>query len=247
MEQKKNGLGIASLILGIVGFLTGIFMIGILFDIVAIILGIIAITSEKNNKGLAIGGVVISVTSIISVIITLGLGFGLNMNKTETAKLVETNIQVEETEESELLQEGTDVENSDELETQKDEIASTAFYVGDVVETEDFIIQYLSCEDYVSDNMFIEPKDGYKFIQLAFDFENISNSDQTVTTFGFEAYADGYSTEQSYIDTDLSATLSSGKKTKGTVTFEVPIDASEIQIEYETNFWNDEKITFIAQ
>ncbi len=245
MEQKKNGLGIASLILGIVGFLTGIFIIGILFDIVAIILGIIAITSEKNNKGLAIGGVVISVTSIISVIIILGLGIGLNMNETETAKLVDTNIQVEETEE--LLQEGTDVENSGEIETQNDKIASTTFYVGDVIETDDFIIQYLSCEDYISDNMFIEPKDGYKFIQMAFDFENISDSDKSVSTFSFEAYADGYAMEQSYIDTDLSATLSSGKKTKGTVTFEVPIDASELQVEYETNFWKEEKITFIAQ
>jgi hypothetical protein len=247
MEQKKNGLGIASLILGIIGFLTGIFIIGILLDIVAIILGIIAIASEKNKKGLAIGGVVISVTSIISVIIILALGLGLNMNKTETAKLVDTNIQVEETEENELLQEGTDAENSDEIEIQKDEIALTTFSVGDVVETENFIIQYLSCEDYISDNMFIEPKDGHKFIQLTFDFENISDSDKSVSTFSFEAYADGYAMEQSYIDTDLSATLSTGKKTKGTVTFEVPIEASEIQVEYEANFWNDEKIVFIAR
>lgn len=86
----------------------------------------------------------------------------------------------------------------------------------------------------------------YKFIQLTFDFENISNSDQSVTTYSFEAYADGYFMEQSYTDTDLRATLSSGKKTQETVTFEVPIDASEIQIEYEAYFWNDEKIVFIA-
>ncbi|MHB8132128.1 MAG: DUF4190 domain-containing protein [Mobilitalea sp.] len=246
MEQKKSGLGIASLILGIIGFLTGFFVIGILFDIIAIILGIIAFASKKNNKGLAIGGVVVSATSIILVIIIFSLGLGLNMNKKETTKLVDTNVQVEETKEVEVQQDGTE-EKSEKIETQNDGTDSTTFSVGDIVETEDFIIQYLSCEDYVSDNMFIKPEDGFKFIQLAFDFENTSDSDQSVSTFGFEGYADGYAMEQIYIDTDLSATLSSGKKTKGTVTFEVPIEASEIQIEYETNFWNDEKITFIAQ
>lgn len=244
MEQKKSGLGIASLILGIIGFLTGIFLIGIIFDIVAMVLGIIAIASKKNNKGLAIGGVALSATSIILVVIIFSLGF--NINKKETAKLVDSNVQVEKTDEIEIPQDETELQN-EENESQQETTESTTFYVGDIVKTEDFIIHYLSCEDYVSDNMFIEPEDGFKFIQLAFDFENTSDSDQSVSTFGFEGYADGYAMEQSYIDTDLNATLSSGKKTKGTVTFEVPIEASDIQIEYETNFWNDEKIIFIAQ
>lgn len=101
----------------------------------------------------------ISVTSVISVIVILGLGIGLSANKSETVRLVDRNTQVEETEESDLRQEETDVENSDGKETQKDEVVSTTFYVGDAIETEDLIIQYLSCEDYVSDSMFIKPKD----------------------------------------------------------------------------------------
>lgn len=66
---KTSGLAIASLVLGILGVLTAIFLIGFLFSIVGIILGIVAISkinkdpAELSGKGLAIGGIATSCAS----------------------------------------------------------------------------------------------------------------------------------------------------------------------------------------
>ena len=120
------------------------------------------------------------------------------------------------------------------------------FAVGDIVETDDFRITYISAEDYVSDNEFMQPKEGNKFIKATFEFENISKDDQTVSSMvDFNCYADGYDMESRYFDDgDLSATLSSGKKTQGSVYYEVPVNAQEITIEYKTNYFTQDKIIF---
>ena len=121
-----------------------------------------------------------------------------------------------------------------------------AFSVGDIVETNNLKISYLSCGTFESDNMFITPADGYKYIYCEFEFENISNSDTTVSSMaGFYCYADGNSCDGTYSrDDDISATLSAGRKTKGTVAFEVPVDAEVIEIEYLTNYWTSNRIVF---
>ena len=60
-------------------------------------------------------------------------------------------------------------------------------------------------------------------------------------------YADGYAVEQTYFDDDLSATLSAGKKAKGAVYFEVPVNAVEVNAEYEMNYWTEEKVVFVIK
>lgn len=122
------------------------------------------------------------------------------------------------------------------------------FKVGDVIEASDLKISFNGAEEYVSDNEFMQPKDGNVYYKMDFEFENISDSDQHVSSFYFKCYADGYDMEQSYMDgMDLDATLSPGKKTKGSVFFEVPADSKEITLEYETNFWTEDKIIFIVK
>ena len=81
------------------------------------------------------------------------------------------------------------------------------------------------------------------FVQ--FEFENISDSDVNVSSYDFDCYADGYDMQMSYTEGEsLDATLSPGKKTKGSVVFEVPTDAAEILLQYETNYWTEDKIDF---
>lgn len=122
------------------------------------------------------------------------------------------------------------------------------FKVGDVIEASDLKISFNGAEEYVSDNEFIQPQDGNVYYKMDFEFENISDSDQYVSSFDFKCYADGYDMEQSYMDgMDLDATLSPEKKTKGSVFFEVPSDSKEITLEYETNFWTEDKIIFIVK
>lgn len=139
-------------------------------------------------------------------------------------------------------------ENEENSDAQVEKEPKNEFKVGDVVETSDLKIYYNGAEEYESDNQFIQPEEGNVYYKMDFEFENISNSDQYVSSWDFECYADGYDMEQSYIDgMDLDATLSPGKKTKGSVFFEVPIDSEEIILEYETNYWTEDKIVFIVK
>lgn len=122
-----------------------------------------------------------------------------------------------------------------------------AYHVGDVVESSRLKITYLSCEEYVSDNMFVTPAEGYHFLSCEFEFENVGSSDEYVSSFEFDCYADGINCDATYIREDnLSATISAGRKTKGTVTFEVPVDASVIEVEYLSNYWTSNRVVFAA-
>lgn len=138
-----------------------------------------------------------------------------------------------------------ETENSKNNETQNE--VDNIFNIGDVVETSNLKISYLSAEKYDFDNMFIEPKDGNVFYRMEFEFENIGKSDQLASSWDFECYADGYSMEQTYGDDDLQQTISAGKKAKGAVYFEVPEDAKEILLEYELNFWTEDKVIFVVK
>lgn len=123
-----------------------------------------------------------------------------------------------------------------------------AHKVGDVVESSRLKITYLSCEEYVSDNMFVVPAEGYRFVTCEFEFENVGTSDEHISSFNFDCYADGLNCKGTYIrDDDLSATLSAGRKTKGTVTFEVPIDAEVIEVEYLSNYWTSNRVVFTVK
>ena len=117
---------------------------------------------------------------------------------------------------------------------------------GGTAETKSFRITYLDCDTAVSDNQFIQPAEGNRFIYFELEFENISSKEQSVSSLLFNCYADGKHCDSHLMvrDDDLSATLSAGRKTKGTVLFEVPLDAEVIELEYETNIISGESIVF---
>lgn len=99
--EKKNGLGIISLILGIVGFLTGFIGIGILLDIIAIILGFIAIVSKKHKSGLGIAGLIISSIGLLLMILVGSILSGISSNDNSTEIISNTLENREETAEKE--------------------------------------------------------------------------------------------------------------------------------------------------
>lgn len=123
--------------------------------------------------------------------------------------------------------------------------AENAYAVGDVVESSRLKITYLSCEEYISSNQFLQPKDGYHFISCEFEFENVGSSDEFISSGSFDCYADGVNCNASYLrDDNLSATLSAGRKTKGTVTFEVPVAAEVVEVEFLSNYWTSNRVVF---
>ena len=141
-----------------------------------------------------------------------------------------------------------EVESADSGESSSDETQveeKTEYHVGDILKDGDVQIVYVASGEYQEDNEYSQPEDGNKFIFIKLAFENQGDSDESVSYYSFEGYADGYNVDMHYTDDDLSATLSPGRTTDGTLVFEVPEDAQEIEIEYETNFFTEDKIKFI--
>lgn len=127
----------------------------------------------------------------------------------------------------------------------KTEPTEGAFKPGDILDTGRFRITYLSCDYFTSDNMFVQPDEGNVFIYLEFEVENISDSDRTIGDYDFHCYADGrVFPGTSMRDDELFATLSPGRKAKGTVAFQIPENASVVEVEYEADLFSDKLIVF---
>ena len=76
--KKKNGMATASLVLGIIGVITGIIAIGSLLGILAVIFGIIAIVRASKNpeiggKTKAIVGIVLGAIAILMIFVSFML------------------------------------------------------------------------------------------------------------------------------------------------------------------------------
>nr|MBQ6241717.1 DUF4352 domain-containing protein [Lachnospiraceae bacterium] len=137
-------------------------------------------------------------------------------------------------------------QNSSFVPEKKTDATPGALVPGDTTETKNLKVTYLGCDVAVSDNQFIQPADGNRFIYFELEFENIGSGEQSVSSLLFDCFADGQRCESHMMvrDDDLSATISAGRKAKGTVVFEVPADAAVIELEYETNIISGERIVF---
>lgn len=144
----------------------------------------------------------------------------------------------------------TEQTSSDAKEDNKSESEEKSeFKVGDIVETSDLKISFLSAKKYKSDNQFMQPEKGNIYYRMQFEFENIGDSIENITSIiDWECYADGYSVEQHYFDEDkLEGNLSPGKKAKGSVYFEIPKETKKIELEYKTELWSNKRIVFVVK
>ena len=139
-----------------------------------------------------------------------------------------------------------EVSGSSKSDSSTEENTKTQYMAGDVIETKALRISYLSCGVFNPDNDFTKPKSGNKIIYFEFEFENISQSDKLVSTFDFDCFADDNSCDDYiYGDDLLSATISSGRKAKGKVYYEVPASAKVVELEYDNSLLSSDKIIFL--
>ena len=126
---------------------------------------------------------------------------------------------------------------------------NTMVKVGEEITTQNLKIAFTSSSDYTDYNQYSSPKDGNKVIRAEISFENILDSD--VSLNNIECYADGEKCEGFFSADDFKAptleSISSGKKFKSIVYYEVPENAESIILEYETDLWSNKKIEFIVK
>ena len=124
----------------------------------------------------------------------------------------------------------------------------TEYYVGETYEVRNKgTLTFVSVEEYISDNMFVQPKENYKYIKL--DFTAINTvSKENYFYWDFTCYADDTKCDRNYLaDNDLYVgdNIGAGRKVSGSVIFEVPIEATHIEVEYAPDY--NTIIKFIVQ
>lgn len=121
--------------------------------------------------------------------------------------------------------------------------------VGESITKSDVKVTFVSTKDYTGYSQYSAPSKGNKIIRVEFSFQNMSNSDITLSSM--ECYADGEKCEEHYSADDYKTptleNLSSGKKLKAVLYFQVPKNAKETVIEYQPSLWSNEKIEFIVK
>lgn len=226
-------MGLASLILGIISlvmsFIPGVGIIFCVTAIVGIILGIISLC-KKMDKGKSIAGII---TSSIAIVITVLYIIGLVIILSGDNGIIERAIKTrEESSSSEVIPQ------------------TETCFEGEKFQNEEIAITFVSADqDFKGYSEYAKVKDGYKIIKAEFEFENIGTSNQYISSYDFDCYADGYNCDSfwSVEDSSFSTTLSTGKKAKGIVYFEVPENSDSITLEYDLNSWDYETVEFIVK
>lgn len=204
---------------------------------------------KKVKKSGCLTWMLISLAVLIGIIALTGGGEDNTKDPYkvgEVESLSEQSTSIQSSEPTSTVDESEAAEDISEITTEN---VKTVYSVGDILQDGELKIVYVASGVYKEENEFLQPQDGNQYIFLQFAFENSSSSsDVSISSFSFECYADGYAQESYYGgEEDLSATLSAGRSTLGYVYFEVPKDAEEIEIEYETNLFTDEKIKFVFE
>lgn len=259
MEEMENrgrgqGLAITSMILGIIGLILACLVVGIVPCLIGLIMGIVVLAQRRPGKGMAIAGIVTSTIGLlIFIVLIIGISASTKAPETKVEKVELEAVEETVTEAEARTSRPAKTEaaaQAPETEAQKQEDAQGEIYhVGDVIETKYDKLTYLSCDpDFKPSSEFFQPDSGNKLVRLEFEYENVGKSDQSISFYSFTGYADGYKVEPWYFENDdISGTISSGKKVKGAVYFEVPADAGEVTVEYDLNFWTSDKVVFAVE
>ena len=169
--------------------------------------------------------------AIIIVIVMVIGGAGTNNQNTPTT----------------TLSEGSSPTQNEQISNESEE---KNYNVGEIYQNNSIAIKYSSVnENYTDYNEYADIKDGYKIVKADFEAENLGTSDAYFSAYEFDCYADGYDCEAfwSFDGSGFSSTLSSGKKAKGTVCFQVPTNATSITIEYTLNTFTGDKVEFLVK
>ncbi len=111
-------------------------------------------------------------------------------------------------------------------------------------------ISYLECNtNFKKYNEYLAPSKGKKVISATFKIENVSDTDQYIDTIN--CYADDKKCDEFYgvddYDNPFFDSISAGRNIEGTVYFEVPSNAKEVELEFESDFWTSEKVAFVVK
>lgn len=138
----------------------------------------------------------------------------------------------------------------------KDKEVQESYKVGEMADINGIKIVLSSVEKSYGDKdeefSAFAPADGKVFVICNFEVENNSDSDLNISSLYFNAYEDGYSTDEYIFASginvdDLNGTASPGKRIKGALVYELSEDFEELELEYEPSIWDNVKTIFVVR
>ena len=111
-------------------------------------------------------------------------------------------------------------------------------------------ISYLKCDtNFKKYSKYATVGKGKKVISATFKIENVSDTDQYIDTI--KCYADDKKCDSFYsvedYDNPFLDSISAGRSIEGTVYFEVPSNAKDVELEFENNVWTNDKVVFVVK
>lgn len=135
-------------------------------------------------------------------------------------------------------------ENTDTSSDSTESSSKNVVNIGDTVKIDGLEVSIESAEEfsYIEDKFYNEKTqtEGNVFLIMYFNVKNTSKESDMLNTMFFNAYADGYKADVSYITLNEpktgysnSGTVDAGKSAKMYVAFEVPANWSEFEAVYD--------------
>ena len=217
-------MGIASFVIGILTLILSPFLsiYLILPSLLSLLLGIIDTvikTKKKESKGLSIAGIVLSsISLVVCILIVIGVYYFS----------------------------GTIINSIDSVTEELNQEVITC-KINEPVQINDIKITLKSVDKNFTDYLsYAIIDDDYTVLKADFEFENLDDYNNTVSHSYFKCFADKFSCDEfNYVeDSYFYETIEPGRKATGSVYFEIPKDADNIEIEYEPYSFFEEKIIF---
>ncbi|MFI7363223.1 DUF4190 domain-containing protein [Streptomyces sp. NPDC050149] len=250
LRPARNGLGVAALILGLIGAVSGLvpffFWLAGILGLIALILGLVgrgrAKRGEATNKNMATFGAVLGLIALILSVVGAVITF-----KAVDDAVSDLNKAVSDTTASAKPKAGgeADAKNTDDSSTKeegKKEDTAEALEAGDsAVYDDDVTITVGDATSYTPDSFAAGHTKGNKAYQVAVVIENAGKEKFDALLVSVEARAgqDGVDAEQIYdnkVGEGFSGTVLPGKKVTVLYAFDAPADAGNLTVEVNPGF-----------
>lgn len=183
------------------------------------------------------GGCLKTVLICFAVVCVLGVIAGMLEEKPKKVKSQNENA-------------GKETEKTEDIVKDEPDDGKDTFVIGETAEMNGVQV---TMTDYSENNgsEWNEPADGKVYVLVEFEIQNNSDSELAISSaLSFEAYADDYSANLSLgalienKQEQLDGSIAPGKKMKGWIGYEVPVDWKELEVHFTDNVWSSNKFKF---
>ncbi|MFF3122787.1 DUF4190 domain-containing protein [Streptomyces sp. NPDC057908] len=246
MRPARNGLGIAALVLGVIGAVSGLipfmFWLAGILGVIALILGLAgrgrAKRGEATNKGMTTFGAVLGLISLILAVVGAVITF-----KAVDDAVNDLNKTVSDTTASAKPKPGSDSAKGGDAAKKKD--TGKALEAGDsAVYDDDLTVTVGDATSYTPDTYAAGHTKGNKAYRFAVVIENAGKEkfDSPLVNVTAHAGQDGVDAEQIFdgkVGQGFSGTVLPGKKVTVQFAFDAPADAKNLTVEVNPGFTYD--------